>query len=139
MPGEVKAGSWADAAALLAGMPGMEAAVASYSYGQLTVPVMADTSAMASDIPARRPRPGQQAASGIIGSSMTSGLRAVGGLGAAVGKSRWRPASATATVAATAFGVEAFKTAARAGEMDASLRALAKANNCQLRLDAAGP
>jgi hypothetical protein len=101
--------------------------VASYTYGKLTIPVTADTSGLKSDITGAATQAGSQAATGISG-SMTSGLKAVGGLGVAVGKSV-ATGLAGATVAATGFGVEAFKTAARAGEMDASLRALAKANN----------
>jgi hypothetical protein len=101
--------------------------VASYTYGKLTIPVTADTSGLKQDITGAATGAGQQAATGISG-SMTSGLRAVGGLGVAVGKSV-ATGLAGATVAATGFGVEAFRTAARAGEMDASLRALAKANN----------
>jgi hypothetical protein len=101
--------------------------MASYTYGNLTIPVTADTRNLKSDISGAATQAGQQAA-GSISSSMTSGLRAVGGLGMAVGKSV-ATGIGGATVAATAFGVEAFKTAARAGEMDASLRALAKANN----------
>jgi phage-related protein len=100
--------------------------MASYTYGQLTVPVTGDTRQLASDIAGAATAAGNQAASNIS-SSMTAGLKAVGGLGAAVGKSV-ATGIAGATVAAAGFGVEAFKTAARVGEMDASLRALAKAN-----------
>jgi hypothetical protein len=100
--------------------------VASYTYGKLTIPVTADTAGLKQDITGAATQAGQQAAGGIS-SSMTSGLKAVGGLGAAVGKSV-ATGLAGATVAATGFGVEAFRTAARVGEMDASLRALAKAN-----------
>ena len=99
----------------------------SYTYGSLTVPVTADTRDLKSQITGAATEAGHQAA-GSISSSMTAGLKAVGGLGAAVGKSV-ATGIAGATVAATAFGVEAFKSAARVGEMDASLRALAKANN----------
>jgi len=101
--------------------------MAAYTYGSLTVPVTADTRDLKSVIARDASEAGHQAA-GSISQSMTAGLKAVGGLGAAVGKSV-ATGIAGATVAATAFGVEAFKTAARAGEMDASLRALAKANN----------
>ncbi len=101
--------------------------MASYTYGSLTIPVTADTRTLKNDITGAATAAGQQAAGGI-NSSMTSGLKAVGGLGMAVGKSV-ATGLAGATVAAAGFGVEAFKTAARAGEMDASLRALAKANN----------
>jgi hypothetical protein len=101
--------------------------VASYTYGKLTIPVTADTSGLKSDITGAATQAGSQAAGGI-NSSMSAGLHAVGGLGLAVGKSV-ATGLAGATVAATGFGIEAFKTAARVGEMDASLRALAKANN----------
>ena len=59
---------------------------------------------------------------------MTSGLKAIGGFGLAVGKSVATGLGA-ASAAAIGFGVASFQTAARVGEMDASLRALAKANN----------
>ena len=59
---------------------------------------------------------------------MTSGLRAVGGFAASVGKSV-ATGLGVASAAAIGFGVASFQTAARVGEMDASLRALAKANN----------
>jgi hypothetical protein len=101
--------------------------MATYSYGGLTVPVTADTRQMASDIKNSATGAGTEAAHGISG-AMTKGLHAVGGLGLAVGKSV-ATGLAGATTAAAAFGVQAFHTAARAGEMDASLRALAKANN----------
>ena len=101
--------------------------MASYTYGKLTIPVSAETSTLKGEITGAATAAGQQAATGISG-SMTSGLKAVGGLGVSVGKAV-ATGLAGATVAATGFGVEAFRTAARAGEMDASLRALAKANN----------
>jgi phage-related protein len=100
--------------------------MASYSYGGLEVRVTADTRELAVSIRNAATSAGNDAA-GQISSSMSAGLRAVGGLGAAVGKSV-ATGIAGATVAAAGFGVEAFKTAARVGEMDASLRALAKAN-----------
>jgi phage-related protein len=101
--------------------------MASYTYGSLTIPVTADTRGLKQDITGAATQAGSQAAGGI-NSSMSAGLHAVGGLGLAVGKSV-ATGIAGATIAATGFGVEAFKTAARVGEMDASLRALAKANN----------
>ena len=101
--------------------------MATYSYGGLEVRVTANTQQLTIDIRNAATAAGTEAAS-KISSTMTAGLKAVGGLGAAVGKSV-ATGIAGATVAATAFGVESFKTAARAGEMDASLRALAKANN----------
>ena len=101
--------------------------MAAYTYGQLTVPVTADTSGMRNDITGAATAAGQQAA-GSISSSMSTGLKAAGGLGLAVGKSV-ATGLAGATVAAAGFGVEAFKSAARASEMDTALQALAKANN----------
>src|SRR5580693_3748767 len=86
--------------------------MASYSYGGLEVRVTADT---------------RELAVSIRNAATSAGQDAIGGLGAAVGKSV-ATGIAGATVAAAGFGVEAFKTAARVGEMDASLRALAKAN-----------
>jgi hypothetical protein len=101
--------------------------VASYSYGKLTIPVTADTRSLASDIRRDATSAGQQAASGISG-SMNSGLRAASGILGGVAKAA-TTAIGGASIAATGFGISAFKTAARVGEMDASLRALAKANN----------
>jgi len=100
--------------------------VATYAYGALSVRVTGDTSQLASDIKSGATKAGGEAASGTAG-AFNTGLKAVGGLAASVGKSV-ASGLTVATGAATAFGVEAFKTAARAGEMDASLRALAKAN-----------
>ena len=101
--------------------------MATYAYGALSVRVTGDTSQLASDIKSGATKAGTEAAGGTAG-AFNSGLKAVGGLAASVGKSV-ASGLTVATGAATAFGVEAFKTAARAGEMDASLRALAKANN----------
>jgi phage-related protein len=98
-----------------------------YTYGALTIPVTADTRNLRSDITGAATSAGQQAA-GNISSSMSTGLRAVGGLGAAVGKSVATGIGA-ASVAAAGFGVEAFKSAARAQEMDTALIALARSNN----------
>jgi hypothetical protein len=88
--------------------------------------VSADTRTIKGDITGAATSAGQQAA-GDINSSMTSGLKAIGGLGTSVGKAV-ATGLAGATVAATGFGVEAFKSAARAREMDAALVALARAN-----------
>jgi phage-related protein len=101
--------------------------VATYSYGGLEIRVTADTREMTVQIRDSATKAGTDAA-GHISNAMSTGLKAIGGLGMAVGKSVATGLTA-ATAAATAFGVESFKTAARAGEMDASLRALAKANN----------
>jgi hypothetical protein len=101
--------------------------MASYTYGKLTIPVVADTRDMAAQIRRDATSAGTDAAHGISG-AMTTGLKAVGGLGKAVGQSV-ATGLTVATGAAAAFGVESFRTAARVGEMDASLRALAKANN----------
>ena len=95
-------------------------------YGELTVDVKADTSTMKSDISSAASAAGASAASSIS-SSMSSGLKAIGGFGLAVGKSVATGLGA-ASAAAIGFGVASFQTAARVGEMDASLRALAKAN-----------
>jgi hypothetical protein len=100
--------------------------MAAYSYAGLEVRVTADTRQLTVDIKNAASSAGTDAAS-TISERMSAGLHAVGGLGLAVGKSV-ATGIAGATVAATAFGVESFKTAARVGEMDASLRALAKAN-----------
>jgi phage-related protein len=100
--------------------------VASYSYAGLEVRVTADTRGMAADIRSSATSAGSDAARSI-GSSMTDGLKAVGGLFGAIGKSAVTGLG-LASGAAIGFGIESFKTAARVGEMDASLRALAKAN-----------
>lgn len=101
--------------------------MATYSYGGLEVRVTADTRQMTVDIKNGATAAGTDAAH-TISDRMSAGLKAVGGLGAATGKAV-ATGIAGATTAATAFGIEAFRTAARVGEMDASLRALAKANN----------
>jgi len=100
--------------------------MASYSYGALTIRVSADTKQLSVDISQAASAAGQDAA-GKIGSSMTNGLKAAGGLAKSLGTSV-ATGLTVATGAATAFGIESFKSAARVGEMDASLRALAKAN-----------
>ena len=98
-----------------------------YSYGGLTIAVTADTKGLRSQITKEAEGAGGDAAKGL-GSSFGKVLGAAGGIAASVGK-----AVATglggAAIAAAGFGVAAFRTAARVGEMDASLRALAKANN----------
>ena len=78
-------------------------------------------------MPRQARRPPADAANSIS-KSMTSGLSAVGGLGLAVGKSV-ATGLGTASAAAIGFGVASFKSAARVGEMNASLKALAAANN----------
>lgn len=96
-------------------------------YGELSVDVRGDTSALESDVAGAASKAGASAAQSIS-QSMTSGLKALGGFGLAVGKSVATGLGA-ASAAAIGFGVASFQTAARVGEMDASLRALAKANN----------
>jgi hypothetical protein len=101
--------------------------VATYAYGALEIRVTADTKQLRVDIGGAASQAGTEAA-GKISGSMASGLHAAGGLATAVGKSV-ATGLGVATGAAVAFGVESFKTAARVGEMDAALRAVAKANN----------
>jgi len=101
--------------------------MATYAYGGLEVRVTGDTRQLTVDIKNAATSAGTDAAH-TISERMGAGLKAVGGLGLATGKAV-ATGIAGATTAATAFGVEAFRTAARVGEMDASLRALAKANN----------
>lgn len=101
--------------------------MATYSYAGLEVRVTGDTRQLTVDVKQAATAAGTDAAHSIS-QAMGNGLKAIGGLGVAVGKSV-ATGIGTATVAATAFGVSAFKTAARAGEMTASLKALAKANN----------
>lgn len=101
--------------------------MASYSYAGLEVRVTADTRGMAADIRSSATSAGSDAARSIS-SSMTSGLKAVGTLFGSIGKSAVAGLG-LASGAAIGFGISSFQTAARVGEMDASLRALAKANN----------
>jgi len=96
-------------------------------YGELTVDVKADTGSLKSDISSAASAAGKEAASSIS-SAMSAGLKAVGGFASSVGKSV-ATGLGVASAAAIGFGVASFQTAARVGEMDASLRALAKANN----------
>ena len=96
-------------------------------YGELSVDVRGDTSGLEADVAGAASKAGASAAQSIS-QSMTSGLKAIGGFGLAVGKSVATGLGA-ASAAAIGFGVASFQTAARVGEMDASLRALAKANN----------
>lgn len=100
--------------------------MASYSYGGLEVRVTANTREMAQEIKVSAESAGREAAS-ALGSSMQAGLSAIGGLLGSIGKAAVTGLGA-ATGAAIGFGVASFRTAARVGEMDASLRALAKAN-----------
>jgi phage-related protein len=97
------------------------------SYGQLTIAVTADTKGLRVQITREAEAAGQEAARSI-GQSMAAGLKAVGGLAGSIGKSV-ATGLGVASAAAIGFGVSAFQSAARVGEMDASLRALAKANN----------
>jgi phage-related protein len=101
--------------------------MAGYSYGGLEVNVTAQTHEAANAVRSDLSAAGSDAAKSIT-QNLASGLSAIGGLLGATGK-----AAATglglATTAAIGFGVASFKTAARAGEMDATLAALAKTNN----------
>jgi phage-related protein len=101
--------------------------VAGYAYGSLTVRVTGDTKPLRDDIKTGATAAGQDAAKGV-NTSMSSGLSALGGLGMAVGKSV-ATGLGVASGAAIGFGVAAFKSAARVSEMNASLKALAAANN----------
>lgn len=97
--------------------------MASYAYGGLLVRVTGDTRPLAAGVAADAVKIGNDAGQKIsrsITGSLGKAAKATGrGAATALG---------SVTLAATAFGVAAFKTAARVGEMDASLRALAKAN-----------
>jgi phage-related protein len=95
-------------------------------YGELEVDVRGNTATLESDVVSGAGRAGQAAAQ-TIAQHMTTGLKAIGGFGLAVGKSVATGLGA-ASAAAIGFGVASFQTAARVGEMDASLRALARAN-----------
>jgi SLT domain-containing protein len=115
------------------------------SYGSLRIAVAADTRAMTRDIASASARAGAQArdelgrfikdgtstAARQAGRSMSAdlsrGMRQVGGIMKDVGKAAVAGLG-VATAAAAGFGVASFRAAARVGEMDATLRALAKAN-----------
>jgi phage-related protein len=95
-------------------------------YGELTIDVRGNMGTLTKDVATGAEAAGKSAAS-AISQSMTSGLKAIGGFGLSVGKSIATGLGA-ASAAAIGFGVASFQTAARVGEMDASLRALARAN-----------
>jgi hypothetical protein len=101
--------------------------VAGSSYGGLTINVTADTKGMRGQITSEAEAAGNEAAS-AIGNALSNGLKFAGQLAGSVGKAVATGLGA-ASAAAIGFGVASFQTAARVGEMDASLRALAKANN----------
>lgn len=96
-------------------------------YGALIIRVTGDTKPLRDDAKRGAEQAGKDAASGIS-QSMNTGLKAVGGLGLAVGKSVATGLGA-ASAAAIGFGVASFQSAARVSEMNASLKALAQANN----------
>src|SRR5215475_13248053 len=98
--------------------------MASYSYASLLVPVHADTKPLVSEVSSGAVKAGQNA-----GRSISKGISAhLGKAAAGVGRGV-ATALGTATIAATAFGVESFKAAAKVDTMNASLQALAKANH----------
>jgi SLT domain-containing protein/phage-related protein len=100
--------------------------MANGQYGALSIRVTADTRQMTANIARDATRAGAGAAQGI-GREVSRGVAGLKGVLGAVGEAAAVGLTA-ATVAAGGFAVEAFKTAARAGEMDATLRALAQAN-----------
>src|SRR5215471_1385190 len=98
--------------------------MASYSYGGLLVRVTGDTKPLTQQVDQAAKTAGDKAAR-TLSDQITRGLgRAAGGIGRGVATGL-----GSAAIAATAFGVQAFKAAARVGEMDAALKALAKSNN----------
>jgi hypothetical protein len=97
-----------------------------FSYGALSVVVNAQTAGAARQIRTELTKAGEDA-SRNISRGLAGGFKGVA--------SALKPVATTAAnvlggavIATAGFGVAAFKTAARVGEMDASLRALAKAN-----------
>jgi phage-related protein len=100
--------------------------MANYNYATLTIPVNADTRPLITQVARAAQSAGDDAAQAISG-NMAKGLGRIAAPAKAVGKAVVTGLG-IATTAAAAFGVSAFRTAARVGEMDASLRALAKAN-----------
>lgn len=97
--------------------------MANYAYGGLLVRVTGDTRPLAAGVAADAVKIGNDAGQKISRSITGSLAKAAKSSGRGVAT-----ALGTASLAVTGFGVAAFKTAARVGEMDASLRALAKAN-----------
>ena len=109
--------------------------MAEYSYSELKVIVTADTTQLASHIRSAAEDAGTKASSTVSG-HIAKGFKALGPVVGQIGK-----AAATglglATTAAVAFGVKAFKAASQVQAMNATLQALAKANQRQLCSDAA--
>jgi phage-related protein len=100
-------------------------------YGALMVAVAADTAALEKQIARVATQAGDAAGTELgsqIGSSLSKAAGAIGSGVAQVGKVV-ATGLGVATLAASAFGVESFKTAARVGEMNATLKALAKGND----------
>lgn len=99
-------------------------------YGALRIGVTADTKQAASSISKDLVAAGEKAGS-AVGQTIGKGISgATGAIGKALGTVTKVTAGVlgTATLAATGFGIAAFATAARVGEMDATLRALSKGN-----------
>lgn len=98
--------------------------MASYAYGGLLVRVTADMKPATAEIAAGAKKAGDEAGQTI--SRQISGHlgRAASGLGKGIAT-----ALGTGVIAATAFGVESFKAAAKVDTMNASLKALATANH----------
>jgi SLT domain-containing protein len=94
--------------------------MASYSYAGLTVNVTADTRQLTSKVATDAAKAGEDA-----GKSISKGLSGVGGALSTIGRGAVT-ALAGVTAAAVAFGVESFKAASRASEMDDALKGLAK-------------
>jgi phage-related protein len=98
--------------------------MAAYSYAGLLVRVTADTKPLTAGVHAAATKSGDEAGK-TLGRSISGRLgKAAGSVGRGLAT-----ALGTGTIAATAFGVESFKAAAKVQTMDAALQALARANH----------
>lgn len=100
--------------------------MANLSYSGLQVVVSADTGPLARSIRGAAISAGEDAADQISG-RLAGAVKPLAAIAGSIGKAA-ATGLAVATGAAVGFGVQAYKTAARVGEMDATLRALAVAN-----------
>src|SRR5499427_9753204 len=100
--------------------------MANYAYSTLEVAVTANTRELPGQVKAAATKAGDEAGATISG-RLGKGLAKIAPIAGTVGRSV-ATGLGVATTAAVAFGVEAFKAASKVAAMDASLRALAKAN-----------
>ena len=96
-------------------------------YGSLSVPVYANTKPLQAEVKRAAEASGQTAAATISG-HLERGMSKLRPIAGTIGRSV-AAGIGLATTAAVAFGVEAYKTAAKVEAMNASLEALGKANH----------